>query len=264
MISNSLLKGIVPDIICSRFSSARWNRESIPVPREMALTIYLDSKELITLPCTPTKLTELVFGALFLRGIITDKNDVTSIHVDEEGSVANVKLKKPGNTSPALRTLALRRASAVAFTSQRQVVNSNLKVSPTHVLSMMKQLNESAEIYRFSGGVHTSALGDGKNLMLVAEDISRHSTVDKIIGECLLMEIPTKDKILLTTGRISSETLRKTILTEIPIVVSRGSPTDYAISLAKELGITLIGYARSKRLSVYSHQERLKGALENH
>ncbi len=257
MVSNSVAKGIVPDIICSRFSSARWNRESIPVPREMALTIYLDGKELITLPCTPTKLTELVLGALFLRGIIADKNDVASINVDEEKSVADVKLKKPGDIFPALRTLASRRASAVTSTSQRQEANSHLKVSPTHVLSMMQQLNESAELYRFSGGVHTSALGDGKNLMLVAEDISRHSTVDKIIGECLLMEIPTRDKILLTTGRISSETLWKTVLTEMPIVVSRSSPTDCAISLAQELGITLIGYARSKRLSVHSHQERL-------
>ncbi len=261
-ISNSLLKGVAPDITCSRFSSARWTRESIPVPREMILTIYVDTKEVITLPCTPAKLTEFVFGALFLRGIISDKNDVASINMDEEKSVADVRLNKSAGIYPEISTFALRRASADSFTREMQKINSTLTVSPAQVLSMMKQLNDQAQIYRFCGGVHTSALGDGRNLMVVAEDISRHSTVDKIVGECLLTELATKDKILITTGRISSETLLKAVKMETPIVVSRGSPTDYAISLAQEMGITLIGYARSNRLSVYAHEERLKGALD--
>jgi FdhD protein len=98
--------------------------------------------------------------------------------------------------------------------------------------------------------------------MVVAEDIGRHNTLDKIMGECLLMELSTKDRLLLTTGRISSEMLSKASKMETPIVISRSSPTDQAILLAQELGITLIGYVRGNRLSAYSHEERLQGSMD--
>jgi FdhD protein len=121
----------------------------------------------------------------------------------------------------------------------------------------MKQLNKKAELYRFCGGVHTSALCNNNSLLVVAEDIGRHNTLDKIMGECLLSKSTTTDMVLLTTGRISSEMLAKAARMETPIVISRSSPTDRSISLALELGITLIGYVRGNRLSVYSHEERL-------
>ena len=113
------------------------------------------------------------------------------------------------------------------------------------------------ELYRFSGGVHASALADRKNLLVVAEDIGRHNTLDNIQGECLLRGLSTGDQLLLSTGRVSSEMLLKAARMQIPIVVSRHSPTGSAISLARDLGIALVGYARGSRLTVYSHPERL-------
>jgi FdhD protein len=121
----------------------------------------------------------------------------------------------------------------------------------------MKQLNERAELYKYCGGVHTSALGNNSDLLVIAEDIGRHNTLDKIMGECLLTKLSTKEKVLLTTGRISSEMLSKAVRMKTPIVVSRSSPTDRSISLAQELGITLVGYVRGSRLSVYTHNERV-------
>ena len=110
---------------------------------------------------------------------------------------------------------------------------------------------------RFTGGVHTSALSDTRNLLVVAEDIGRHNTLDKIRGECLMRGISTRDRLLLTTGRISSEMLLKAAKMQSPVVVSRHSPTERAVLLARELGITLVGHARGGRLLVYSHPERL-------
>ena len=92
---------------------------------------------------------------------------------------------------------------------------------------------------------------------MLAEDIGRHNTLDKIMGECLVRRLPTQDGILLTTGRISSEMLLKAARMQVPVVVSRGSPTERAVSLGNELGITVIGYARGNRLSVFSGEERL-------
>jgi FdhD protein len=121
----------------------------------------------------------------------------------------------------------------------------------------MKLLTEHEELYRLSGGVHTSALSDGRNLIVVTEDIGRHNTLDKIQGECLFNGVRTRDRMILTTGRVSSEMLRKAARMEIPVLVSRHTPTGTAISLARDLGIALVGQARGKRMSVYSHPERL-------
>ena len=107
------------------------------------------------------------------------------------------------------------------------------------------------------GGVHSSALADRDNILISAEDIGRHNTLDKIMGECLTNRLLTEDKILLTTGRISSEMVLKAARMQVPIVVSRGTPTERAVRLGEELGITVIGYARSNRLSVFSGEERL-------
>lgn len=142
-------------------------------------------------------------------------------------------------------------------------MDSDLLIAPEHILWLMKQMNQNAELYRFCGGVHTSALADGNGLLVISEDIGRHNTLDKIMGECLITGQSTRDTLLLTTGRISSEMLSKALRMETPIIVSRSSPTDRAISLARELGITLIGYVRGNRLSVYTHEERLKATHDS-
>ena len=158
------------------------------------------------------------------------------------------------------RTLASGCGGGVSFATQLSKVDSHLVATADEVLSLVKQLNRQAALYRTCGGVHTSALADREHLLVVAEDIGRHNTLDKIVGECLLTGLPTRDRLLLTTGRISSEMMSKAARMQTPIVVSRSSPTDRAISLALEAGITLIGYARGDRLSVYTREERLQGA----
>jgi FdhD protein len=184
-------------------------------------------------------------------------SDVASMRVCEEDSLADVKLSKPGFKLPERRTLASGCGGGVSFATEKHKITSKLTVTPEEISSLMKQLNDRAELYKFCGGVHTSALGNKDNVLVVAEDIGRHNTLDKIMGECLLTKLSTQDKVLLTTGRISSEMLSKAARMETPVVVSRSSPTDRSIALAKEMGITLIGYVRGSRLSVYTHNERV-------
>ncbi len=256
-ISESTIKGAVPDMLCDRFSDEGWVTTSVCVPDEMKLTIYVNSKELVTILCTPTKLNCLVLGFLYSEGIISGVRDVASMRVCEEESLADVKLSNAGYELPTLRTLTSGCGGGTAFKTQGQRVDSDLVVTPTEVLSLMKQFQGRMELYRLCGGVHASTLSDTKNLLVVSEDIGRHNTLDKIQGECLLRGLSTKDRLLLSTGRISSEMLLKAAKMQSPIVISRTSPTGRAISLACDLGITLVGYVRGSRLSVYSHPERL-------
>lgn len=254
----ALTGGAAPEIECQRYDDGQWSRSLVAVPKETALTIFINGQELLTTLCTPTKLNCLVLGFLFSEDIISGMSDVASMRVCEDESLVEVRVNKEF-TLPRKRVLTSGCGGGVGFAAETTTkrLNSNLTVAPAKVLSLMQRLLSEADLYQFSGGVHTSALCDADNILVMAEDVGRHNTLDKIIGECLLRRIPTKDKILLTTGRLSSEMLRKAAKMETPIVVSLTSPTERAILLARDAGIALVGYARGRYLSVYCCAERL-------
>ena len=244
-------------MVCDRYSDEGWERSTTCVPGETELTISVNGKELVTVLCTATKLNCLVLGFLYAEGIISGTGDVTTMRVCDEESLAEVKLSKAEFELPALRRLTSGCGGGAAFVTSGQKVESDLKVTPGELLTLMQKFQKQMELYRICGGVHSSALADRDHLLVVAEDIGRHNTLDKIQGECLLRRLSTRDGVLLTTGRVSSEMLLKAATMQVPVVVSRSSPTDRAISLAVDLGIALVGYARGSRLTVYSHPERL-------
>jgi FdhD protein len=256
-MDKSDLKGIVPNVVFDRFSDEGWAKASSHLPSEMALAISVNRQELVTILCTPTKLKCLVLGFLYAEGIISGRGDVASMQVCEEESLADVTLSDAGYELPTKQTLTPGCGGGATFKTQGQRIDSDLVARPKDVLSLMKKLQEQTKLYRLCGGVHASALADTRNLLVVAEDIGRHNTLDKIQGECLLKGLRTRDRLLLSTGRISSEMLVKAAKMQVPVVVSRHSTTGAAVSLARDLGITLIGQARGSRLSVYSHPERL-------
>lgn len=251
------MKGVISDVVCDNFSHEKWTRTTVSSPSEMELTIFLNNQELVTILCTPNKLNCLVLGFLYSEGIISGLGDVLGMRVCDDETTADVKLSNSKYELPRQRTLTSGCGGGSTFTTEGLKVDSNFTVTPTEVLSQMKSLMEHEEIYRVSGGVHTSALSDGKDMLVVAEDIGRHNTLDKILGECLLRGISTRDQLVLTTGRVSSEMLRKATKMQAPVLVSRHTPTAKAITLAQDLGIALVGQVRGNRLSVYSHSERL-------
>jgi len=254
-IGVSDMQGVAAEVVCNRFSDGAWVSTSVHVPCEMELTIYVNQEALVSILCTAAKLNYLVIGYLYAEGIISDIGDVVSMRLREDVSRADVRLKDSKYPLPTLRKLGCSGSSV--FKTQGQRVESDLVVAPTEVLSLMKQLLEQMDLYRLSGGVHTSALSDTRNLLVVAEDIGRHNTLNKIQGECLLRGLSTKDRLLLITGRISSEMLLKAAKMQTPVVVSRHAPTKNAISLAHDLGIALVGQARDDYLAVFTHPKLL-------
>jgi FdhD protein len=143
----------------------------------------------------------------------------------------------------------------------------DVRAEPSLVYGSLRALYANAELYRRSGGVHTSILvdpcqpGDGPvEVLAVGEDIGRHNTIDKLRGETLLRNIDPAGAMIVASGRISSEMLLKAALMRTPIVGSRTSPTQLAVTLAERLGLTVIGYIRSASMNVYTHPWRVVGA----
>jgi len=221
--------------------------------------VYVNGAELVTFLCTPHNLRYLVLGFLYLEGIVGSLDEVALLRVCDEEETIDVRLTHDVEL-PTRRVLTSGCGGGATFadlTMQTNKLDSTLQVTPSQILGLMHRLYREAELYRATGGVHTSALSDGQELLVVASDVGRHNTLDKIQGQCLLEGIDTRDRILLTTGRLSAEMLNKAAKMQIPMLVSRTSPTDLAVEMAKAWGITLIGYARGEQIHVYSGEERV-------
>ncbi len=230
------------------------------VVREVPVTVYVNREELVTFLCTPHNLRYLALGFLYLEGIIGGLDEVALLRVCDEEDMIEARLTHEVEL-PTRRVLTSGCGGGTTFTdltAQTSTFDSALKVTPSQVLGLMRQLYRKAELYRTTGGVHTSALSDGHKLLVVASDVGRHNTLDKIQGQCLLGGIDTKDRMLLTTGRLSAEMLNKAAKMQVPVLVSRTSPTDLAVELARAWGITLIGYARGQQIHVYSGDDRVE------
>jgi FdhD protein len=140
---------------------------------------------------------------------------------------------------------------------RRQPLNSNVVLNPTQVVALMAELRGAATLYKQARGVHTSALSDGHDLLLVAEDVGRHNTIDRIWGKAMKAGISTEGRVLLTTGRISSEMLGKAAKMGVPVMISRTSPTSLSVELATAWNMTVIGYARRQGFRVYAATGRV-------
>jgi FdhD protein len=134
--------------------------------------------------------------------------------------------------------------------------------SPADIFAMMHELSRRAEGYKDRGGIHSAAVGDGRSVLLHAEDIGRHNTLDRIAGEAFFKNIDLSGKILVTSGRVSSEMVAKAASLGIALIASRTSPTDMAVRMCDETGMTLVGYARGGRFNLYAHPWRIASAEE--
>jgi len=250
--------GVTPEVTCSFFRDGTWRKETVAIPGELPLTIFVNGQEVATVLCTPARLTQLVLGFLYLEGIIADRHEVAGLRVCEDEPIADVRLLKSEYEAPPRRTITSGCGSGFSFAARPPQVVSDIRVTPEQILALIRQLYQQQDLFQEVGGIHSSALADREKILVSAEDIGRHNTLDKIIGECLMTGLSTQDKILLTTGRISSEMVLKAARMQVPVIVSRGTPTERAVRLGKELGIAIIGYARGNRLSVFSGEEHIK------
>ena len=224
------------------------------VVREQPLVVHVNGERFLTLLCSPMKLRELVLGYLWMEKIIAGLDEVRACDVSVVDGRADVTLTH-AVALPTERILTSGCGGGITFRIDHRLfprLSSAVRVRPGQITARMKDLFAAAVHYRQSRGIHGAALTDGETLLAVAEDVGRHNAVDKLKGEALLCEMPTEDRILLSTGRVSSEMLLKAARMGVPIVASRTSPTEMAVALAEQLNITVCGYVRADSLNIYA------------
>lgn len=227
---------------------------------EYPFTIFIDDEEIITLLCTPKSLKELTLGFLFSEGFIDDLETVERIQIDENNGRSYVYLKVRKTFNEKLlgkRTITSGCGKGTVFYNvldsfKSQKIEKTLPIDINDVVQLTKVFNHKSELFLNTGGVHSCALCNCNSILYFEEDIGRHNALDKILGRAFIDKLELKDKIILTSGRISSEMLIKAAKRGIPAIISRSAPTSLAIDMAGALNILLIGFARGEKMNIYT------------
>lgn len=242
---------------------ARETIEDIVTP-EVPFTLNVNGEELVTLLCSPFDLEDLTRGFLFTSGLIKEAGGVKKIALDKQRWVGYVDMPVTiGKDLTFKRLYTSGCGKGTLFYNaldimHRSKIVSKFNIKGNDLLALMAKFQKRSESYFKTGGVHSAALADKENILVFREDIGRHNAIDKVVGQALLKNKSFENMILMTSGRISSEVLLKVRKCLIPIVISRSAPTNQAVRHARQMNITLIGFARGNRMNIYSAEERIK------
>lgn len=236
------------------------------VSEEMALTVYVNGKEIVTMLCSPQQQTELALGFLLSEGIVGTLPDIETLHNDTERGLVWVEAAgvSPGSERQYVKrclTACCGRGRAEFYFAndarQTRFNNSEQCFTAADIGRYAALLEEASATHRLTHGVHSGAIAGNGRLWLYAEDIGRHNVFDKLYGASVQQQLPLSDKLIIFSGRVSSEILLKTAKMGLPLVAGRSAPTTLAIGLAEELGITLLGAVRNGQFTVYTQAQRV-------
>ena len=234
------------------------------VAREFPVTIVLNNEELVTLLCSPNHLDYLAAGFLSSEGFLKSREEIKNIIVDDQRGVVRVETQEEKEFAHEVlfkRIISSGCGRGASFYSEADAdsrkVESRTEISIDEIFTLVNEFQHGSQLYLKTGGVHSAALCDRKSMLIFAEDIGRHNAIDKIFGECLLKDIPTDDKIIISSGRITSEILHKVAKKGIPIIISVSQPTNLGVRIADNLGITLVCSVKGKRMNVFTNSWRV-------
>ncbi|MBM4020072.1 MAG: formate dehydrogenase accessory sulfurtransferase FdhD [Planctomycetes bacterium] len=241
------------------------------VIEEAIVEVVLNGRVLVRAGCLPEALDDFALGFLASEGLIAGPGAVTAISVSPDQGRVEVRAEVDPDLLVAFRErLAIstgcgRGASSAA--EDLPTVASDARFEAHDLLDRMKDMDAAGDLFRETGGVHAAAATDGRTLLAFAEDLGRHNAVDKVIGRCLrrgrachgvaLAGRALADLAILSTGRLSADILAKAARVGVPVLVSRGAVTARAIQLAAQAGIAAVGFARARRMNVYTAPWRL-------
>jgi FdhD protein len=240
------------------------------IAEEFPLTVYINDIEFATLVCSPDHLEDLVLGFLASEGVISSKEEVQAMNLDDYGGYCHVTLNKNIQADHFHYTKRIigsccGKSRQFYFQNDRdtaKVSMAKITLSPEQCISLMKEMQETSTVFKETGGIHNASIASPENTLVHRGDIGRHNALDKLYGHCIAENISVRDKVIVFSGRISSEVLTKAAKIGVGIVLSKSAPTDMAIKLAHDLNITAVGFIRGHSFNIYSHPWRIKTPTE--
>lgn len=240
------------------------SRVEVAAAREFLFTIFLNGEELATLLCSPGNLDYLAVGFLVSEGLLENKNEIKKMEIDDWLGVIRIETeggKKADSRLLSRRLITSGCGGGATFYSVDDaaipIIESRMEISVDEVFSLVNEFQHGSQLYSTTHGVHSAALADRKSILIFSEDIGRHNAVDKIFGKCFLEDIPINDRIIICSGRISSEMSLKVAKKGLPIILSISAPTSLGVKTADKLGITLVCSVKGKKMNVYTHDWRV-------
>lgn len=229
------------------------------VALEKKVRVSVNGKEILSLYCTPHMVRELVVGFIVNEGIIKGSWCADRMRI-EYGDDILIDIPAEGEVSTNGRTVTSGCLGGVTFSGriEDEPVKDTFTIDGDALVKVFREFQQKSEFYKSTGCIHSAALSDGKTMVAFAEDIGRHNAVDKVIGYAILEDISFSGKVLLASGRISSEISLKCARRGIPVLATRAAPTHLAIEIAQARGVTVVGFVRGSRFNVYTHPERIK------
>lgn len=236
---------------------------AIPVVEERPLTIFLNGQEIVTAMTIGDYPEYLAIGFLRNQGMLQDDELVKRVDFDEE--LETVVVRTDGQTGYEEKLKKKTRTSGCAvgtvfgdmMEGLENAVLPDLTVRTSDLYALAATINRTPSLYLEAGAIHGTVLCQEDRPLVYMEDVGRHNAVDKIAGWMFTENIDPADKLLYTTGRLTSEMVIKTALMGIPALASRSGFTAWGVDIAREVGLTLIGRLRGKRFICLSGEERL-------
>lgn len=244
-----------------RFSKGAITERIVALAKEVPFTLFVNDREILSISTLPTNLAELFVGFMVSEGVLISRSELIECIVDNGSRIVRMELDVPTERIDRLEgrgMLTSGCAGGLVFSVQEAVRPKRIDVEPfripcSSILGRMNELDTHKGIYSLTRGVHGASIAEPSRTLVILEDLGRHNAVDKIIGHCLLNDLDTHGKLLLTTGRITSEVLTKAARAGFPVIISRSSASAMAVSMAKQSGIDIITYVRAGRFDYFSH-----------
>ena len=240
------------------------NKVTMRVTVERPLTLFLNSREIVTMMTICDYPEYLAVGYLVNQNMLGPEDKIEEINYEKDIETVVVRTSFETNFEDKLnkKTLTSGCAQGTVFgdvmeTFESSLLPDNEQVKVSWLYSLVKNINTMPSLYREAGAIHGCVLCHEDRVLLYVEDVGRHNAVDKIAGYMYLNEISGSDKIFYTTGRLTSEMVIKTVQMGIPILASRSGFTAWGVELARQVGLTLIGRARGERFVALAGVERI-------
>ena len=230
---------------------------------ERPLTIYVNKKEIVTLMTLGTQPEALVLGYLRNQGFITNIAEVQSVQVDWETESAAIVTHSVHDWDEKLsqRTVTSGCGQGTVFGNMMEQLDDiniqNFNTNQSTLYALLANISKENEVYKRAGGVHGCALCENDEQLIFVEDVGRHNAVDTISGLMWLNNISGKDKTFYTTGRLTSEMVIKVAQMNISVLLSRSGITQMGLSIAQQLGITLIARAKGKHFLIFNGADNI-------